>query len=59
MDGWKMRKKHEEGENSRTKKWLEMKKDPEWKGIYSRSYWSMGLGARKPMGFLGPTHDET
>ena len=22
-------------------------------------YWSVGLGARKPMGFLGPSHDES
>ena len=25
----------------------------------SRYYWSVGSGARKPMGFLGPAHDES
>ena len=25
----------------------------------SRYYWSVGSGARKPVGFLGPAHDES
>ena len=39
-------------------KWVETKKDIEWKGRCSWYYWSVGSGARKPMGFLGPAHDE-
>ena len=40
-------------------KWVETKKDIEWKASCSRYYWSVGSGARKPMGFLGPAHDES
>ena len=42
-----------------TEKWVERKKDIEWKGSWFWYYWSVGLGARKPMGFLGPAHDES
>ena len=40
-------------------KWVERKKDIEWKGSCSQYYWSVGSRARKPMGFLGPSHDES
>ena len=38
---------------------METKEDIECKRSFSRYYWSVGSGARKPMGFLGPTHDES
>ena len=40
-------------------KWVEENKDIEWKESCSRYYWSVGSGARKPMGFLGSAHDES
>ena len=65
ISGKMTEEKLEEGDNSRTRisgndeeKWVEMKEDIEWKGSFSWYYWSVGSGARKPMGFLGPTHDE-
>ena len=42
-----------------TEKWLETKKDIEGKGSCSWYYCSVGSGARKTMGFLGPAHDES
>ena len=42
-----------------TEKWVKTKKYMEWKGSCSWYYQSVGSGARKPMGFLGPTHDES
>ena len=42
-------------------KWLRLRRK-EWRGRCSRYYWSVGSGARKPrkpMGFLGPAHDES
>ena len=38
-----------------TQKWVERKKYIE----AAQYYWSVRSGARKPMGFLGPTHDES
>ena len=51
--------KLEEGENSRMIIYVNNSEDKEWRGSCSRYYWSVGSGARKPMGFLGPAHDES
>ena len=51
--------KLEEGDNSRTRISRNDEEDIEGKGSCSRDYWSVGSGARKPMGFLGPAHDES
>ena len=53
------RKILEEGDNSRTRISVNNSEDKEWRGICSQYYWSVGSGARKPMGFLGPAHDES
>ena len=42
-----------------TEKWVKTMKYIEWKGRFSQYYWSIGSGARKSMGFLGPAHDES
>ena len=54
--------KLEEGDNSRRRisvNELEMGGNEESYRSCSRYYWSMSSGARKPMGFLGPAHDES
>ena len=51
----------EEGDNSRRRVSINDwdREDKEWRGSCSRYYWSVGSGARKPVGFLGPTHHES
>ena len=51
--------KLEEGDNSRTRISVNDWEDKERRGSCSQYYWSVGSGARKPMGFLRPAHDES
>ena len=44
---------------TKTEKIKNGEEDKEWRGSFSQYYWSVGSGARKPVGFLGPAHDES